>query len=114
VNETLAGAGSVVNAAPLVDSIKYILPVLHDEKIQVINLVNMPDKKKLAISTTSMVNGKAVYEFDSESTEKFAFSMNADSLKKLDFSYKMCYNPTYKDRMLFKNENSTIVIMGMR
>jgi len=114
VDETLEGCSPVINAAPIIDAMKYILPVLSGEKMQRINFINMPDRKKLAINTTSLVNGKSTYEFDSEFSEKFIFTMDADNLKKLDFSYKMCYNPTYKDRMLFKNENSTIVIMGMR
>jgi len=112
VEETLDGCIPVVNAAPIMDSSKYILPVLHGEKTQKVTFINMPDKEKVAIAAVSTINGKANYEFDSDCDERFVFTMDADVLKKLDFSYNMCYNPKYKNRMLFKGESSAIVIQG--
>jgi hypothetical protein len=114
IGGTLDGKVSIINAAPIIDSLKYILPILHGESSQIVTFTNLPESKTLCISAVSRTNGKSVYKFESETDVAFNFTMDASNLKKLDFGYSMRYNPKYKDRIVFEDDKSVMVFLEER
>jgi len=101
------------NISLLRDSVDKISPIFHGESEHFCVFSNA--NKKLTITGSSKINGVATVEVDSQFDGEFKLTLNAKTLKIIPFDYDCLVSLERQDRLLFKNElGSTVILMGSR
>ena len=110
INKTETNNEKICNVSKLHKAIFKVTPMFIGETISLIQLINK--NKELFINAES-INGNTSVKIESLSDIKSKLYVNASYINHVPIDYDMYLEQGKINKAIFKNENSTIIIMGV-